>query len=49
MNGFMGLIERVAREVSGLALHEQVDHVLQSSGLIEHYKRDKAERGEAPR
>jgi DNA helicase-2/ATP-dependent DNA helicase PcrA len=47
MNGFLGLIERVAREVNGLALHEQVDHVLQSSGLIEHYKRDKADRGEA--
>jgi DNA helicase-2/ATP-dependent DNA helicase PcrA len=47
MNGFLGLIERLAREVDGLALHEQVDHVLQSSGLIEHYKRDKADRGEA--
>jgi DNA helicase-2/ATP-dependent DNA helicase PcrA len=47
MNGFLGLIERLAREVNGLALHEQVDHVLQSSGLIEHYKRDKADRGEA--
>ena len=47
MNGFLGLIERLAREVNGLALHEQVDHVLQSSGLIEHYKRDKADKGEA--
>jgi DNA helicase II / ATP-dependent DNA helicase PcrA len=47
MNGFLGLIERLAREVNGLALHEQVDHVLQGSGLIEHYKRDKADRGEA--
>jgi DNA helicase-2/ATP-dependent DNA helicase PcrA len=47
MNGFLGLIERLAREVNGLALHEQVDHVLQCSGLIEHYKRDKADRGEA--
>jgi DNA helicase-2/ATP-dependent DNA helicase PcrA len=47
MNGFLGLIERLAREVSGLALHEQVDHVLQASGLIEHYKKDKADRGEA--
>ena len=47
MNGFLGLIERLAREVNGLALHEQVDHVLQGSGLIEHFKRDKADRGEA--
>ncbi|MGH8140637.1 MAG: DNA helicase II [Steroidobacteraceae bacterium] len=47
LNGFLGLVERLAREVAGLALHEQVDHVLQGSGLIEHYKRDKADRGEA--
>jgi DNA helicase II / ATP-dependent DNA helicase PcrA len=47
MSGFLGLIERLAKEVAGLALHEQVDHVLQGSGLIEHYKKDKAERGEA--
>jgi DNA helicase-2/ATP-dependent DNA helicase PcrA len=47
MSFFMTLIERLAHEVSGLVLHEQVDHVLQSSGLIEHYKKDKADRGEA--
>jgi len=28
-------------------LHEQVDQVLKASGLIEHYRREKAERGEA--
>ncbi|HUI63089.1 MAG TPA: DNA helicase II [Steroidobacteraceae bacterium] len=47
MHGFLSLIERLAREVAGLALHEQVDLVLQGSGLVEHYKRDKADRGEA--
>jgi DNA helicase-2/ATP-dependent DNA helicase PcrA len=47
VHGFMSLVERLAREVEGLALHEQVDHVLQNSGLIEHYKREKADRGEA--
>ena len=47
LSGFLGLIERLAREVAGLALHEQVDQVLQGSGLIDHYKRDKADRGEA--
>ena len=31
----------------GRALHEQVDHVLQASGLIDHHKREKADRGEA--
>jgi DNA helicase II / ATP-dependent DNA helicase PcrA len=47
LSGFMQLIERLAHEISGLALHEQVDHVLHSSGLIEHYKKDKQDRGEA--
>ncbi|MEP7242971.1 MAG: DNA helicase II [Gammaproteobacteria bacterium] len=46
--GFMDLIERLARDITALALHEQVDHVLQASGLIEHHKREKAsDRGEA--
>ena len=47
MHGFMALIERLARETSGLALFEQVDQVLKASGLIEHYRREKAARGEA--
>ncbi|MGP8034316.1 MAG: UvrD-helicase domain-containing protein [Steroidobacteraceae bacterium] len=45
--GFVALIERLARETSRLALHEQVDEVLKGSGLIAHYQRDKADRGEA--
>jgi DNA helicase II / ATP-dependent DNA helicase PcrA len=44
---FLALIERLARETLGLALHEQVDHVLMASGLVEHHKREKADRGEA--
>jgi len=44
---FMGLIDKLAREVQGLELHEQVDHVIQASGLIEHFKKEKGERGEA--
>ncbi|HEY0767260.1 MAG TPA: DNA helicase II [Steroidobacteraceae bacterium] len=47
IHGFMALIERLAAETRTLALHEQVDQVLKASGLIEHYRRDKAERGEA--
>ncbi len=47
VHGFMALIERMARETAGLPLHEQVDHILQHSGLIEHYRREKADRGEA--
>jgi DNA helicase II / ATP-dependent DNA helicase PcrA len=45
--GFMQTLDKLAGEVRGLELHEQVDHVVQSSGLIEHYKKEKGERGEA--
>ena len=31
----------------GLELHEQVDHVINNSGLVEHHKKEKADRGEA--
>lgn len=47
LHGFMGLIERLARDIEGMALYEQVDHVINNTGLIEHYKKDKADRGEA--
>jgi DNA helicase-2/ATP-dependent DNA helicase PcrA len=45
--GFLQLIERLGREVEGLAMFEQVDHVINNTGLIEHYRKDKADRGEA--
>ncbi|MEP7312637.1 MAG: DNA helicase II [Pseudomonadota bacterium] len=45
--GFLGLIEKMNRETEGLALHEQIDHVIQAAGLIEHHKKDKQDRGEA--
>lgn len=47
LHGFLQLIERLAAETRSLALHEIVDQVLQASGLLEHHKKDKAERGEA--
>ena len=47
LEGFRALIERLALETRPLALHERVDAVLKGSGLIAHYQRDKAERGEA--
>jgi DNA helicase II / ATP-dependent DNA helicase PcrA len=46
LQSFMEIIDRLAREVEGLELHEQVDHVIQMSGLIEHFKKEKGERGE---
>jgi len=47
LHGFLALIERLGRDIDGLPLHEQVDHVINNSGVIEHYKKDKADRGEA--
>jgi DNA helicase-2/ATP-dependent DNA helicase PcrA len=45
--GFLQLIERMAAEAAGLPLHEQVDHMLAGSGLVEHHRKEKADRGEA--
>src|SRR5260370_23453201 len=42
----MEVIEKGGREGGGLELHEQVDHVIQNSGLIEHFKKERGERGE---
>ena len=47
LHGFLALIERLGRDIDGMPLHEQVDHVINNSGLIEHFKKDKADRGEA--
>ena len=46
LQAFLQLIERLGGEVAGLDLPEQVDHVIQTSGLIEHFKKEKGERGE---
>ncbi|MGI9205003.1 MAG: DNA helicase II [Woeseiaceae bacterium] len=43
---FLNLVERMARDTDGLDLHEQVDHVIQASGLIEFFRKEKGERGE---
>jgi DNA helicase II / ATP-dependent DNA helicase PcrA len=45
--GFMQLIEQLTQAIAGLVLHEQVDHVINASGLIEYHQKDKADRGEA--
>ncbi len=53
LRGFHRLVDRLAQETAGLPLHEQIDHVLKESGLIEHHGRDKpsqeAARGELAR
>jgi DNA helicase-2/ATP-dependent DNA helicase PcrA len=47
VHAFMELVERLGRETAGRELHEVVDHVINASGLVEHYKKDKGDRGEA--
>ena len=43
---FLNLIERMARDTAGLELHEQVDHVIHASGLVDFFRKEKGERGE---
>ena len=47
LRAFLALIERLDAETSGLPLHEQVDNVIQASGLAAHYRKEKADKGEA--
>jgi DNA helicase-2/ATP-dependent DNA helicase PcrA len=47
LKGFLDLIEQLARDTAALALAEQIEHVIQASGLIDHYKKEKGEKGEA--
>jgi DNA helicase-2/ATP-dependent DNA helicase PcrA len=44
---FTELIESMENTCSDIELHEQVDHVIQSSGLIEHHQKEKGEKAQA--
>jgi len=44
---FVQLIDGIALATRDLALHEIVDQVINSSGLLDHHRKEKAERGEA--
>ena len=46
LRGFVKLIADMDTAIRGLELFEQVDHVIHTSGLVEHYKSEKGERGE---
>jgi len=43
---FLNLIDTLATDTADLPLHEQVEHVIQNSGLIEHFRKEKGERGQ---
>ena len=49
LHAFLLLIEQLDQQTRGLPLHEQVDHVINASGLIAYYQQDKGDRGEAKR
>ncbi len=47
MQGFIELIEELDVAVGQLdELHEQVDHVIANSGLIDHFRKEKGEKGQ---
>jgi len=47
LKGFLDLIEQLAQETASYTLGEQVEQVLARSALVDHYKKEKGERGEA--
>ena len=44
---FLKLIEALGKGLADLELHEQVEQAIQAGGLVEHYKKEKGERGQA--
>jgi DNA helicase-2/ATP-dependent DNA helicase PcrA len=47
VGAFLQLIDKLDADTRELELHEQVDRVIQSSGLVAHYQKEKADKGEA--
>ncbi|MFW2403334.1 MAG: DNA helicase II [Gammaproteobacteria bacterium] len=47
VQAFLGLIEAMANDTQNIELHEQVDHVIQRSSLISHYRKEPKEKAEA--
>ncbi|MEJ2508248.1 MAG: DNA helicase II [Gammaproteobacteria bacterium] len=47
LRGFVELIERMAADVRGVDLHEQFEHAIAHSGLVEHFEKERGDRGRA--
>jgi len=47
LKGFIDLIENMQKNTTEMPLHEQVDHVVHSVGLIEYYEKEKGEKAQA--
>jgi DNA helicase-2/ATP-dependent DNA helicase PcrA len=45
LEAFLTLIDTLASDTEHLPLHEQAEHVIQNSGLIEHFRKEKGEKG----
>ncbi len=45
--GFLALIDRLDEEAASLPLHEIADHAISQSGLIDHHRKEKGEKGQA--
>lgn len=42
---FLKLIDTLAQDTDQLPLHEQAEHVIHNSGLVEHFQKEKGEKG----
>ena len=42
---FLGLVEKMAQSIQARSLEEAMDNVIKASGLVEHYRKEKGERG----
>ncbi len=47
LQAFADLIERLDNDTAGMALHEIITHVNEMSGLVEHHRSEKGEKGQA--
>lgn len=45
VNQFITLVENLRENVKNFSLHETVQHIIYNSGLIEHYRKEKGEKG----
>ena len=46
LQNFLNIIEQLAQKTAEMALSERVEHVLQHSGLLEFFQKEKGEKGE---
>ncbi len=44
---FLQLIEKLSNEILDMPLHDQVEYVIQQSGLLEHYGKEKGEKAQS--